>query len=76
MNVQTPADIVALLAIASAVLGGLMYLIKAQNAISREFKRNGGSSAKDALYRIERDLVAMRERLDQHIDNHHRGSHD
>lgn len=71
MNVETPADIVALLAIASALLAGLMYLIKAQNAIAKEFRRNGGSSTKDVLWRIERDLVAVRERLDQHIDNHH-----
>jgi hypothetical protein len=48
-------------------------LIKAQTAISKEFQRNGGSSTKDALYRIERDIVQIRERLDNHIDTHNHG---
>ena len=74
MNVDTPGDVAALVTIAVAILGALLWLIKAQVSLSKEFQRNGGSSTKDALYRIERDLVQIRDRLDQHIDNHHRGS--
>lgn len=71
MDITNPGDLVALVAIATAVLAGLLYLIKAQNAISKEFRRNGGSSTKDMLWKIERDMEHMRTRLDQHIDNHH-----
>jgi len=74
VNVDTPGDVAALVTIAVAILGALLWLIKAQVSLSKEFQRNGGSSTKDALYRIERDLVQIRDRLDQHIDNHHRGS--
>lgn len=71
MTFDSPGDFAAIVAVVSAILAGLLYLIKAQTAIGREFKRNGGSSTKDLLWRVERDVVAMRERLDQHIDNHH-----
>lgn len=60
------------LAIAVPLLGGLLWLIKAQISLSREFKPNGGSSAKDSLDRIERDVRALRDRMDNHIDNHQR----
>lgn len=70
MTFDSPGDLAAVVAVVTAILAGILYLIKAQTAISREFKRNGGSSTKDVLWRIERDLVAVRERLDQHIDTH------
>ena len=60
------------LAIAAPVLGGLLWLIKAQISLSREFKPNGGSSTKDALNRIESDVPGLRERMDNHIDNHNK----
>ena len=66
-------DIAAIVTVAVAILGALLWLIKAQISLSKEFQRNGGSSTKDALFRIERDLTQIRERLDAHIDNHHRG---
>lgn len=62
------------LAIAAPILGGLLWLIKAQISLSREFKPNGGSSTKDALNRIEHDVRGLRERMDNHIDNHNKGS--
>ena len=70
MTFDSLGDLAAVVAVVTAILAGILYLIKAQTAISREFKRNGGSSTKDVLWRIERDLVAVRERLDQHIDTH------
>lgn len=70
MNYTDPGDLAALVAVAVAILGALSWLIKAQVTMSKEFQRNGGSSTKDALFRIERDLVQIRERLDAHIDTH------
>ncbi len=73
MSVDNPGDLAVLMTIGASILAGLLWLIKAQTAISKEFQRNGGSSTKDALYRIERDLVQIRERLDNHIDTHNHG---
>jgi hypothetical protein len=70
MTYTDPGDLAALVAVAVAILGALSWLIKAQVTMSKEFQRNGGSSTKDALFRIERDLVQIRERLDAHIDHH------
>jgi hypothetical protein len=70
MSYPDPGDLAALVAVAVAILGALSWLIKAQVNMSKEFQRNGGSSTKDALFRIERDLVQIRERLDTHIDHH------
>jgi len=52
------------IAILSAVLGGVLWLIKAQVAMSREFKPNGGSSTRDSLNRIEKDVREIRTKLD------------
>lgn len=73
MNVNEPGDIAAIVTVAALILGALLWLIKAQISIQKEFQRNGGSSTKDALFRIERDLVQIRERLDHHIDTHNHG---
>jgi hypothetical protein len=50
-------------AVVAAILGGLLWLIRAQVALLREFRPNGGQSVRDQLNRIEA-------RLDNHIDNH------
>ena len=69
-----PAEVIALtvgiIAILSGVLGGVLWLIKAQLAMSREFKPNGGSSTRDALNRIEADVRRVAEKVDDHIDWH------
>lgn len=69
-----PAEIVGLtvgiIAILSGVLGGVVWLIKAQMAMSREFKPNGGGSTRDALNRIEKDVREIRGKVDDHIDWH------
>ena len=69
-----PAEIIALtvgiIAILSGVLGGVLWLIKAQLAMSREFKPNGGSSTRDAINRIEDDVRRVAEKVDDHIDWH------
>jgi hypothetical protein len=38
--------------------------------MQREFKPNGGSSMRDAMNRIEKDVRDVRYRMDKHIDNH------
>lgn len=73
MTIDNPSDLVPLIVIASAILGGVLWLIRAQVSLLREFKPNGGSSTKDALTRIEDDMRQVRSRLDHHIDNHNGG---
>ena len=70
MNVDTPADVVVLITIAGGILAGLLWLIRAQVTLMREFRPNGGGSTKDALNRIESDVRELRGRLDNHMDNH------
>jgi len=70
MNVDNLGDVVAIVAIVSAVLGGLVWIIRAQTAISKQFKPNAGLSMRDSVDRIERDTRDLRHRLDRHIDDH------
>ena len=67
---EVVAIAVGLFAILSALLGGLAWLIRAQQAMQREFKPNGGSSTRDALNRIERDVRDIRVKVDDHIQWH------
>jgi hypothetical protein len=69
MTLETAA---ALVGIATAILGGLLWLIRAQVSMLKEFKPNGGASARDQWNRTEADVREIRRRLDDHIDNHHR----
>ena len=70
MTFEQPADLVPIILIGSAILAGLLWLIRAQLAMQREFKPNGGSSMRDAMNRIEKDVRDVRYRMDKHIDNH------
>lgn len=70
MIIDEPGDLVPIVVVLTAVLAGVLWLIRAQVSLSKEFRRNGGSSTKDQLWRIERDLTQIRERLDHHIDQH------
>ncbi len=71
---MNPAEIIGLsvggLTIATGLLGGLVWLIRANLAMQKEFKPNGGTSTKDSLNRIETDLRDIRGKLDDHIDWH------
>jgi hypothetical protein len=68
--IDTPSDVLVLLTIAGSILGALLWLIRAQAALAREFRPNGGSSTTDALNRIEADQHAIRAALDAHIKWH------
>lgn len=63
MTLETASTVVG---IAAVILGALLWLIRAQVSMMREFRPNGGSSMRDQLNRIEA-------RLDNHIDNHQKG---
>lgn len=69
-----PAEIIAItvgtITIATAILGGIVWLIRATLSMQREFKPNGGSSTRDALTRIENDVRDIRAKVDDHIDWH------
>jgi hypothetical protein len=71
MGINDLGDFVPVIVIASGVIGGILWLIKAQNAMLRQFHPNGGNSMKDQLNRLERDLRDHSNRLNQHIDKHH-----
>jgi len=69
-----PAEIIAIVvgvfAVLSAILGGLLWVIRAQISMNREFKPNGGSSTRDTLNEIRTDVREIRGKLDDHIDWH------
>ena len=71
---MNPAEIigivVACISILTAILGGMLWLIRAQISMQREFKPKGGSSTRDSLNRIETDVREIRGKLDDHIDWH------
>jgi hypothetical protein len=70
MTFDQPADLVPIILIGTSVLGGIIWLIRAQLSMQREFRPNGGSSMRDAMNRIEKDVRDVRYRMDKHIDNH------
>jgi hypothetical protein len=68
----TLETIAALVGIGATIMAALLWLIRAQVSMLREFKPNGGASARDQWTRTEADVREIRRRLDDHIDNHHR----
>ena len=71
---MNPAEIIAIVvgvfAVLSAILGGLLWVIRAQIFMNKEFKPNGGSSTRDTLNEIRTDVREIRGKLDDHIDWH------
>ena len=67
---MTPTDFIPFIVIATALLAGLLWLIKAQVSLQREFKPNGGTSTRDSLNRIEADLRDVRNKIDDHVQWH------
>lgn len=72
---MTAGEIISLVAVSlsivTALLGGLMWVIKAQvQAMRRDMQPNGGSSTKDQLNRIESDVRDVRNKVDDHIQWH------
>ena len=71
---MNPSDyvgiIVGILTVSTILLAGLIWLIRAQTALNKEFKPNGGKSTRDIIDRIETDLRDIRVKLDDHIEWH------
>ena len=72
---MTTGEIISLvsvsLAIVTALLGGLMWIVKSQvQAMRKDLLPNGGSSTKDQLNRIESDVREVRNKVDDHITWH------
>jgi len=68
-------EIVALVSVATAVItaviGGLLWIVKAQvTSMQKEFKPNGGNSVRDTLNEIRTDVREVRNRVDDHIEWH------
>ena len=55
-----PTDPLAFVGLAVALLAGLLWVIKAQISMSKQFVPNGGSSLKDAINRLESDAQETR----------------
>ena len=67
---MSPTDFLPFIAIATALLAGLLWMIKAQISLQKEFKPNGGASTRDSLNRIEVDLRDLRAKIDDHVQWH------
>jgi len=65
-----PGEILAVLSIVAAVFAGLIWIIKAVDAIKHETKPNSGQSLRDAVDRIESSVTRLNDKLDNHIDWH------
>jgi hypothetical protein len=71
---MSAAEIIAIavgvVSLLTAMTAGLAWLIRAQLAMQRQFKPNGGESAHDYLQEIRRDVREIRSKVDDHIDWH------
>ena len=70
MTFDAPADLVPVVVLLTAALGGILWLIRAQVALHRSFQPNGGTSVKDQLNRIEEDVRDVRAKIDDHVAWH------
>lgn len=61
--IDSPAEAVVILTLISMIFAALLWVIRAQVAMQKEFKPNGGSSTRDQLNRIE-------SKIDNHIAWH------
>jgi len=57
------SDVLPFVSLGVALLAGLLWIIKAQISMSRQFTPNGGASLRDAVNRLERDAQEMRSDL-------------
>lgn len=70
MTFNSPVDLVPVTILLTAVLGGILWLIRAQIALHKSFQPNGGTSVKDQLNRIEEDVRDVRAKIDDHVAWH------
>ena len=70
MTIDSPADLIPIIGIITALLAGIGWIVKSQLAMQRAFQPNGGTSVKDQLNRIEADVREVRTKVDDHITWH------
>ena len=73
MTIESFNDLLPIFGIMSVVLGGIIWIIKAQISMSKVFTQNHGGFLRDSIDRLERDTRDIRSRVDQHIDTHNKG---
>lgn len=67
----SPEQIFIYVSIFAALMGGLIWIIKAVSAIQKQTERNGGSSMRDQIDRIEkRQLEIQQDVKDARIEFH------
>lgn len=68
---DTPGEVATILTIAAAVVGSLFWVVRAKvDQVLHETKPNSGTSMRDAVDRIERQVERLNDKLDSHIDWH------
>ena len=68
---DTPGEVATILTIAAAVVGSLFWVVRAKvDQVIHETKPNSGTSMRDAIDRIERQVERLNDKLDSHIDWH------
>ena len=68
---DTPGEVATILTIAAAVVGSLFWVVRAKvDQVIHETKPNSGTSMRDAIDRIERQVERLNNKLDSHIDWH------
>lgn len=67
---DSPGELLTIISIVSVCLAALLWLIRSQITMSKEFRPNGGSTTRDALDRIERKLDTVEKKIDGHIEWH------
>ena len=70
---DSTADLANTAAIFAIIIGLLIWIIRLQIKMAKQFQPNGGSSLQDSVNRIEHDQRYLRNRLDQHINEHGKG---
>ena len=69
--IDTPGEVATVLTIAAAVVGSLFWVVRAKvDQVLHETKPNSGTSMRDAVDRIERQVERLNDKLDGHIDWH------
>lgn len=59
------AEVSTILGFFIVLLGGLVWIIKAVNAMNRQVHNNGGASLRDAIDRIEQNQLEIRRDVQQ-----------
>lgn len=68
---DTPGEVATILTIGAAVVGCLFWVVRAKvNEVLHETKPNSGTSMRDAVDRIERNVDRLNQKLDDHMQWH------